>query len=119
MVKLQRLGWAGGLCQAREHLSRSAGVRRAPQKPDVCATLRRGQSADVSYNRQHAPLKQYPLKEQSLSHALSEQSDPVHPSSHTHFTFLPHEPWPEQIFCGTNSDPGHTFLEQSLPTKPG
>ena len=74
---------------------------------------------DVSYYVQHAPLKQYPLYEQSLSHASSEQSNPVHPTSHTHVTFLPHEPWPEQIFCGTSSDPGHTFPEQSLPTKPG
>ena len=81
--------------------------------------VRSGQAADVSYHAPHAPLKQYPLYEQSLSHASSEQSNPVHPTSHTQVTFLPHEPWPEQIFCGTNSDPGHTFLEQSLPTKPG
>ena len=71
------------------------------------------------FNVRHAPSKQYPLYEQSLSHASSEQSNPVHPKSHMHVTFLPHEPRPEQIFCGTSSDPGHTFMEQSLPTKPG
>jgi hypothetical protein len=59
------------------------------------------------------------LYEQSLSHAFSEQSKPVHPGSHVHDTLPPQEPWPEQIVGGVSSEPGQTFVEQSLPTNPG
>jgi hypothetical protein len=112
--------WAGlASCAKRLNSSAAHPVCVEQLKAKCVRPGRPGGDELRAFNVRHAPLKQYPLYEQSLSHASREQSNPIHPRSHMHVTFLPHEPWPEQIFCGTSSDPGHTLMKQSLPTKPG